>query len=241
MHSYSRGLFFLLLVSVLSCNKVTDNFVSEPQITYNIYYPTAKGFWIDYQVDSIRYVKSNLDPVPIITKTVTYFRELIEDTITGFDTPYQFKIKVFTRKSLSDPWIFLRNNSIQPLSDRLSKNESNLRFIKLHSPVNSNISWKGNKHIDTSIKQDHGDWNYRYIDLYQPKTLSGFQFDSTITVLQYLDSNVIEKTHFFEIYAKAVGMIYSERHKLEKQNVENFWDKPENGYSIITRIIDWKR
>lgn len=241
MHLYSRVVLFLLIISVWSCNKVTDTFVSEPSIAYNNYFPTSVGFWIDYQVDSTRYIKSNLDPAPIITKSTTYFREFIEDTLSGFDTPYQFKIKVFTRKSLSEPWVFLRNNSIQPLSNQITKNENNLRFIKLHSPVNSSISWKGNRYIDTSIKQDYGDWSYRYIDLFQPKTISGFQFDSSITVLQYIDSNVIEKTHFFEIYAKGVGMIYSERNKLEKQNVENFWDKPENGYSIVTKVIDWKR
>lgn len=241
MQPVSRVVLFLLLVSVWSCNKVPDTFVSESPITYYNYYPSSIGFWIDYQVDSTRYIKSNLDPAPIITKSTTYFRELIEDTLRGFDTPYQYKVKVLTRKSLSEPWVFLRNHSMQPVSDHLTKNENNLRFIKLHSPINSSISWKGNRYIDTSIKQVYGDWNYRYIDLFQPKTLASFQFDTTITVLQYLDSNVIEKTHFFEIYAKGVGMVYSERHKLEKQNVENFWDKPENGYSIITKVIDWKR
>ena len=40
---------------------------------------------------------------------------------------------------------------------------------------------------------------------------------------------------------KGVGMIFSERNKLEKQNVSNFWDMPENGYSIVTKVIDWKR
>ena len=241
MHSYSRVVLYLLFISVLSCSKVTDSFVSETTIAYNNYYPTSIGFWIDYQVDSTRYVKSNLDPAPIITKSTAYFRELIDDTLLGFDTPYQYKVIVFTRKSLSEPWIFLRNNSIQPLSNRMTKNENNLRFIKLHSPVNSGISWKGNQYIDTTIKQDYGDWNYKYIDLFQSKTIDGFQFDSTITVLQYLDSNVIEKTHFFEVYAKGIGMIFSERNKLEKQNVSNFWDMPENGYSIVTKVIDWKR
>ena len=142
---------------------------------------------------------------------------------------------------MTDPWIFLKNISVQPLTDRITKNDNNLRLVKLFSPVSASTSWKGNQHIDTSINKLYGDWNYKYVDLFQPKTISNFQFDSTITVLQHLDSNAIEMTNFFEIYAKNVGMIYSERHLLEKQNAENFWDKPENGYSVITKLVDWKR
>ena len=237
----ARIFSFFLAIILLSCEKVVDTFTSNESYSHTSYYPSNIGYWIDYRVDSIRYIKSTLDPQPIVTKTTTYIREFIEDTLLGFDTPYQFKIKVFSRKSLSDPWVYQQNQSIQPQKDFLTKNEGNLRFVKLYSPIHSRISWKGNKFIDTSIAKLYGDWDYKYIYLFQPKTISAFNFDSTITVLQYLDSNAIEKTHFFETYAPRIGLVHAEYHKLEKQNVENSWDKPENGYSIVRRVIDWKK
>jgi hypothetical protein len=241
MYRFSRVVFCLLIFFASSCEKVIDNLQVETPIPYSKYQPSVIGYWIDYQVDSTRYIKSNLDPAPIITKSTTYFREIIEDTLFGFDTPYQFQIKILTRKSLTEPWIFHKNSSIQPNKEYITRNDRNLRFVKLHSPLNSNISWKGNKFIDTSIIQDYGDWSYRYIDLFQSKTVLANQFDSTITVLQYLDTNAIEKTHFYETYAPRIGMVYAEYHKLEKQNVLNYWDQPENGYSIVRKIIDWKK
>jgi hypothetical protein len=236
-----RVLFVLLIALVSSCQKVLETATTDSQIAYNEYYPSKLGFWVDYQVDSTRYVKSSLDPQPIITGTTIYIRELIEDTLIGFDTPYQFKVKVFTRKTLSEPWVFSKNISIQPLSDRITKNVDNIRLIKLHSPINAALLWKGNKHIDTTVNKLYGDWDYKYIDLFQTKTISSIKFDSTVTVLQHLDTNAIEKILFFEVYAKGIGLVYSEKHKLEKQNTSATWNNPENGFSIVTRVIDWKR
>jgi hypothetical protein len=236
-----RVLFVLLIVLVSSCQKVLETATADSQIAYNEYYPSKLGFWVDYQVDSTRYIKSSLDPQPIITGTTIYIRELIEDTLIGFDTPYQFKVKVFTRKTLSEPWVFSKNISIQPLSNRITKNVDNIRLIKLHSPINAALLWKGNKHIDTTVNKLYGDWDYKYIDLFQTKTISSIKFDSTVTVLQHLDTNAIEKTHFYEVYAKNIGLIYAEKNKLEKQNADNGWDKPENGYTIVVKVIDWKR
>lgn len=241
MRPMYKLVFICWILACLSCEKRLDTFISAPSVTYSSFYPVSIGHWISYQVDSIRYIKSSLDPEPIITKSSYYILEEIVDTLEGFGTPTQYQIRVSIRKSLSDPWVFLRNNSLQLLSNEITKNESNLRFSKLHSPISATISWKGNKYIDTSVNKLFADWNYRYIDLFIPRQVSSHSFDTTITVLQYLDSNVIEKTHFYEVYAKGVGMVYSENHKLEKQNLDNFWDKPENGYSIITKVVDWKR
>jgi hypothetical protein len=237
----ARFFSFILVVTLSSCEKVLDKFTLEEVNSYDSYYPVNIGYWIDYRVDSTSYVKSGLDPQPIVTETTGFIRELIEDTIIGFDTPVQYKVKVFSRKSLSDPWVFQKNKSIQPHANFITQNESNLRLIKLYSPINPTVSWKGNKFIDTSITKLYADWDYRYIDLFQSKTILSIRFDSTITVLQYLDTNAIEKTHFFETYAPRVGLIYAEYHKLEKQNVLNSWNNPENGYTIVRRVIDWKR
>jgi len=232
---------YLLLVLLPSCEKVLDTAREDVYIPYQSYYPVSMGFWAEYKIDSTHYIKSTLDPASIVTTHSYFIREQIEDTLFAFDTPYQFRIKVFFRKSLSEPWVFLRNVSIHPLKNEITKNESNLRFTKLYSPVNASVTWRGNKYIDTSANKLYGDWDYRYVDLFRTKVISGISFDSTITVLQHVDSNLIEKTHFFEVYARNVGLVHAERHVLEKQTLENGWDKPENGYSVVVKVWDWKK
>lgn len=238
---FMRVFLILLLLWLSSCQKQLDSVPPENEVSYQDYFPKTIGHWVDYKVDSFHYVKSSLDPAPIVTGTTYYIREWIEDTLHGFGLPYQYKIKVLFRKTPSEPWAFLRNISMQPLKDEVTNNENNLRFTKLQSPIKSSMSWKGNKYIDTSVNKIYGEWNYRYMDIFQSKQVSGFNFDNTVTVLQHLDSNAIEKTHFFEVYAKNIGLIHAEKHVLAKQTPTNGWDKPENGFSVIIKVVDWKK
>lgn len=231
----------LILVTFCGCTKQVEPTTNITPQDYLSYYPTSVGYWIDYKVDTTLYTKSSLDTVVYTSQKSSYSREWIEDTLRGFDTPYQFKLKLLYRKQPSDPWQFFRNYSVQPTSKGIYKVEDNLRFTKLFFPVNKQVSWKGNQYIDTSIHTDYGNWDYRYAHINAAFSVNGFNFDSTITVIQYADSNAIEKTYFYEIYAKKIGLIYAEYHKVEKQDALNSWDKPENGYFIRKSIVDWKK
>lgn len=238
----SRIIFFGLVLShIFSCKQeiIPPRNYSEEGVSK--YINTNIGFWVDYKIDTYKYVMSQLDSTPTKTIHLGYYRELIVDTIRSFDTPYQYQIEIWHREDLSKNWMFYRNISIRPNSNEFQRVEGNLRFVKIQSPINTTTVWKGNKYIDTSIRSDYGDWDYRYYNLFSPFSVNNLTFDTTISVLQYQDTNAIEKTHFFEVYAQKIGMVYAEYHKVEKQNVLNTWNDPENGYIIKKTILDWKR
>lgn len=236
-----RVVLFFSILTLYSCNKEREVIAIPSNEVYKEYFPTSIGYWQEYQIDSFKYVKSPNDTGVTKLFSTSYYREEIGDTIKAFDTPYQLQIKAFRKKNINDNWLFYRNNSIQIQSNFITKNEDNLRFVKIQFPINPTTSWKGNKYIDTSIKTIYSDWNYGYVNLFQPYRLGINQFENTVTVIQYADSNAIEKTLFYEIYAKNVGLIYAEYQKLEKQNGANPWTLPENGYAIRKSIIDWKK
>ena len=137
----------------------------------------------------------------LFTFTAPNFREII-----------RIKMMKIAIKSTQNPTILKFE-----FPDFITQNESNLRFIKLYSPINSILSWQGNKFIDKASTKLYGDWDCRYIELFQSKTILSIRYDSTITVSQYLDTNAIEKTHFFKTYTPRVGLIYAEYHKIGKK------------------------
>ncbi|MBK8657434.1 MAG: hypothetical protein IPN22_00765 [Bacteroidetes bacterium] len=76
--------------------------------------------------------------------------------------------------------------------------------------------------------------------MHEPYIAGGLNFDSTLTVLQVDDEDLIEKTLRREVYAKNIGMVYQEWEYLTKQKVQLNWQNgPENGFRIRMKAIDW--
>jgi hypothetical protein len=241
----TKGLLNIVLLGLVftfySCDKDVETSVITNSEEDRTYYNSSLGFWQEFQVDTFTYVKSQNDPTVTESSTRSYLREEITDTLRDFGTPYQFSLKTYRKKKLTDNWLFYRNNSILPTSGYVTKNEDNLRYTKLQFPITSKQSWKGNRYIDSSIIKDYADWDFVYNHIYQPFSVAGNSFDSTVTVIQYADSNAIEKTYFYEIYAKNIGLVYAEYQKVAKQNGANPWTMPENGMIIRKTILNWKR
>jgi hypothetical protein len=233
---------WLIVIGLLGCDKeVKTNATSESSTLINDWYPIKKGYWIEYSVDSTTYFKEFADTAVKIKQSTSLYREEIIDSLLDVDTPYQYKILAQTKKTFTDPWDFHRYYTVIPYSGFTLKNENNLKFVKLQLPFGANLTWKGNRYIDGSSSSIYQDWNYRYDGIYAPYSRSGISFDSTITVVQIADSNAIEKKYAIEIYAKHVGLIYSEIAILTKQNGANPWSKPENGFVVRKRILNWKK
>ena len=71
-------------------------------------------------------------------------------------------------------------------------------------PVAKNKTWNGNAFNIL------GEWLYKYTEFDKAKTIGGIAFDSTLTVIQIDDENLIEKKYYREMYAKRVGLIYKQ-------------------------------
>ncbi len=232
----------LSLTFGISCNKQIDS-IDSNNIAEQVedWYPTTIGSWSEFKIDTVSFLKSSNDSIVTIHSSSHFFREEILDSIVDFGIPYQLRILVQKRKDTSLSWIFHRYYTQSNSANALIKNEDNFKFVKLQFPLRNNVNWKGNKYIDSSSTNIYHDWNYKYTNLYYPFYIENLYFDSTFTVIQHTDSNAIEKTLFFEVYAKKIGLIYAEYQKLEKQNGANPWTMPENGYIIKKTITNWKK
>jgi len=237
----SLGYLSILTVCFSSCGKEVEPTISSSDTDYASWNPIALGYWQEYKVDTFKFIKSPNDTGVTQSQSTIYFHEEITDTLNDFDTPYQFKLRIDSRKNTTDNWGFFRNISIQNTANTFQRNEDNIRKIKMQFPISKSMNWKGNKYVDSSLIGTDSDWNFAYTNIYQTISVNGINFDSTVTVVQYADSNAIEKTYFYEIHAKRIGLIYAEYQKLEKQNGANPWTLPENGYIIRRSIVDWKK
>ena len=104
----------------------------------------------------------------------------------------------------SQKWILINVWSANRTNINAEKVEENQRFVKLIFPVKKNRIWNGNaaNSLDERI--------YEYIDIDISRTLSSFNFDSTCFIKQIDNETLIDKKYYVEIYAKNIGMIYTQ-------------------------------
>ncbi|HRH02767.1 MAG TPA: hypothetical protein PLN13_06600 [Bacteroidia bacterium] len=189
-------LVYIALI-VTACKK--DKAVEAVDIGYN-YFPVEVGRYVVYQVDSISY-NDFFTPVKIDTAHFQ-LKEVIESVFTDNEGRESERIERYVRYADTLPWS-LRDVWYQTRSTtKAEKVEENVRFIRLTFPTRNNQKWNGNA-LNTI-----GTYSYEYKSVDTKKTVNGNVFDSTLTVNQILDSNLIEKKYQVEIYAKNVGMIY---------------------------------
>jgi len=198
--------FALSIIFIASCKKDS----TQPLTIDQSYFPLQTGKYIIYDVDSVGY--NSFDNS---TKTSIYqIMELV-------DTPYidnagnqAFKIIRSRRTDENSAWVATDVWSANLTDHTAEKVEENLRFIKLDFPVQLNRQWYGNAYIETDSPVEYlNSWVYEYTSVYQPLSINGHSFDSTLTVSQHDEENLIEKSIYTEKYAKNVGLIY----KLEEQ------------------------
>ena len=236
MSSYRIQVFFLICgitLLVFSCKKDPQ----QPLIIDKSYFPLQTGRYIIYDVDSIHYNNffSYTDP--------RYFTQAIYQIKEEVDSPYidntgdtAYKIIRSRRDDDSQPWVVTDIWSANLTDHTAEKVEENLRFVKLDFPVMLGKQWYGNMFVETDSPFEWLDgWKYEYTTVNQSLTLGGIAFDSTLTVTQQDDENVIEQTIFIEKYAKNVGMIYKFEEHMETQPTDD-----PNGYIIEMTVNDFK-
>lgn len=193
---------FLLLTIIYSCSK--DDPV-ETYIGYE-YFPTNVGHWIEYDVDSI--IKDDFNG-----RSDTFqfqIREEIDSIfIDNSGAPTQ-RLERYKRQTATDPWTIYRVWTSTINSTNAQKTEDNYRYIKLVFPVSLYANWDGNA-FNTKNEAE-----YEYSEVHQLINVNGLNFDSSLTVIQALDTtNLLSDVIEIEQYATNVGMIYKEQLYIE--------------------------
>jgi len=190
MSKYLYIVFFTLFFS--GCKKSDKVSVDY----YYNYFPLAVNSWVEYDVIDITHSDFGSD-------TLNYqLKELITEEFLDNSGRLTYRVERFMRESTASDWVIKDVWYANRTKTTAEKIEENVRFTKMIFPVNTSKYWNGNAF--NLLKK----WEYSYDSLHTSKTINSLVFDSTITVIQRDNQNVVEYEKAFEIYAVDIGLVY---------------------------------
>ena len=187
----------VLILNSLSCKKDQD--VATPDLGYD-YYPTTTGSWVIYDVDSFVY-----DDFNCIDSLYQYqVKQVIAGTEEDASGRTTYRLERYIRDTVGDAWS-IKDVWVTYFGEtRVEVYEENVWYIKMIFPPKQNDTWNGNA-LNINDR-----WNYWYSAVDANTTVGEVSFDSVATVIQYDNSNLIEKQYYEERYARGIGLIYKE-------------------------------
>lgn len=195
-----------LSLILFSCTRDSD--LAPADMGYN-FYPNEPGDYILYQVDSTRYD----DFFDTVITTQFLLKEVYDSWFTDSQGRNCLRIERWVKMSDTTDW-FLRDVWYSCMTaSRLERLEENVRFTRLVFPVERNSEWNGNAF------NMYDEQMYEYDQIDEPAMFGSLMFDSTVTVIQEISSNLIEDKNQIEVYARGVGLIYKKFKDVEKDFV----------------------
>ncbi len=203
-------LFYTVFASItllFGCKKSNNETVKY----YYNYFPLDVGAWIEYEVVDIIHSQLGSD-------TAEYqLKEIAAEEFLDNEGRLTYRIERYWRDdsnanwSIKDVWY---SNKTKTTAEKV---EENVRFTKLIFPINTSKYWDGNAYNNLE------EWEYYYDSLHKPKVINNLSFDSTITVIQRDNENVVEYEKVKEVYAVDIGLIYKSHIDLDI-NLSNILD-----------------
>jgi len=213
------------------------------------YYPLEVGKYRVFKVDSIIY--DNVGNVIVRDTNSFYLKEELTDTLRDNQGNLVYTLERFERSDPTGQWRVKDVYGVTMVDFQLHTIEENLRFIKLTFPISVDGSpWNGNTFIDEFTKVEIAGesieifkgWLYEYGEVDVPLEIQGLSFDSTLTVVQANEDNLIEFRYSTETYARGVGLIKKDMSILNTQllNSADTWaNKAEQGFILKQEIIEY--
>ncbi len=250
MNTLLKNITFFIICLLASCTKNSDL-----TLDYGYeYFPLEVGKYLVYNVDSTVYSRNQEGEIIPQIRSSQLKEEIVDSYIDGSGNEV-FKIERFERTNSSSPWRVKDVWVTHIENNQAHRVEENYRFIKMIFPINENgIPWDGNAFIDelTTISvageslQPFKYWAYEYQEVDLFKYIGGFDFDSTLTIIQADENNAIERRFAKETYAKGVGLVEKEMKIFDSQCefVQCYPDIPweekaEEGFIMRQTIIDY--
>ncbi|HEX7365853.1 MAG TPA: hypothetical protein VF273_02090 [Pelobium sp.] len=177
-----------------SCTKETN---APPVDLQGDFYPLKVGSVYVYDVDSTAYRKFTGGKVDYNFE----LKDSVADkflTLTG-DTTY--RVERYFRENSTKNWViqkvFTRNKTRRAAEEFID----NQRFVRLIFPPVQGTFWNGNS------KNTIGKQEFNIEDGILPLTINTLNFDSTVTVKEIDEFNLIREDLVKTTYAKKVGMV----------------------------------
>lgn len=243
-HQYPIIIGLLTITFFAACKETPDDYTTELGLEY---YPLEVGKAIEYEMDSTIF-DPNGDTT--VYRSITLMKEEIVDTLSDNNGNLLYKIERYERAADSLPWQVKKVLTASVQTDQAIRTEDNLRFIKMVFPIEKGSKWNGNIHFNEglivtvageSLEMFKG-WAYRTLQVGEPATIGGFQFNETATVEEADNENLIELRRATATYAKGIGLVYRELWILDTQCIDDCigqpWEeKAEKGFILKQTIL----
>jgi hypothetical protein len=203
-------LLYTIFVSILlffGCKKSNSESVNY----YYSYFPLDVDAWIEYDVLDIIHSELGSDTA------VYQLKEITTEEFLDNEGRLTYRIERYWRDDSNANWSVKDVWYSNKTTTTAEKVEENVRFTKLIFPINTSKYWDGNAFNNL------GEWEYYYDSLHKPKLINNLSFDSTITVIQRDNENVVEYEKVKEIFAVDIGLIYKSHIDLDI-NLSNILD-----------------
>lgn len=200
-----RIFYFIAFCSLtwVSCTKEKN---ADPVNLYPEFYPLSVGAVTIYDVDSTAY--SNFTGGNVNYKFE--IKDSVANTITDLAGQTVYRVERYRKNSSSNIWLFqevlTRSKSLRAAEEFIN----NQRFVRLVFPPTKGTYWNGNS------KNTIGEQEYVIEDDFMPLTVNTFNFDSTVTVKEIDEFNLIREDLVLSTYAKNVGLVQKEVRAIDK-------------------------
>lgn len=203
MFGYKRW-FCLIGIGIFAfgCTKQ----VNEPTPDLGLsYYPLSLNSAIVYDVDSTVYD----DFTGISTKYTFQLKDSITSKIKDALNQDVYRVERYKKKP-NENWAFQRTITRNIVANRAEEFMDNRRFVRLVFPLVLNVQWNGNLYNNLES------WPYQITKLNEASTINNKKIDSTLTVSQYNEINLIREDVYSEVYAKHIGLVMKDIRALDK-------------------------
>lgn len=241
-----KQLLLLLAIVFLSYSCAEESISPEPIDLQEGFFPLELGkTWI-YETDSIVYNKQ----LSTVDTLRGFVREEIVDAFVAADESIIYVIDRSFRRSEALPWRNTDVFSASIIDNKVTRNEENLRFVKLILPPVIDQEWDGNQFFDESTPvtingetiEVYKNWDSKVVSMEGNVTINGIDYSNTVEVILVDTNNSIEKRYAKEIYAFGVGLIHKEMIIIDSQ--DEFMtglpicERPEKGFILDQRLIE---
>ena len=198
------ALFLICLAAIFQSCETGD--ISPQQIASGKeYFPYQIGnYWI-YRIDTITYTPNG------DVYSGGYFRkDIISDTLPDQEGSKVFRVEIYKTVDTTSDWEIDSVWSFRVDNDKILYTENNKPIVKLKFPLQNGNRWDGNAFNPEA--DSSGIFWFSIAKMGKPFIQAdSTRFEETLTVLQKVDENSINKSNFYEVYGKNIGLIFWEK------------------------------
>lgn len=156
-------------------------------------------------------------------------REYIANLERGAANRETFIVEIYTRAADTLPWRINRLTKRTLTDYRFEVLDNNLVTVPLVFPIALR------KRFNTNVLNISAVKDYEYTAVNEPLSNGNLHYDSTVSILQYEEENLIEQILEIETHATGVGLIFRQHKDLETE----FNGDIRSGFESEMRLISF--